>query len=211
MNQVFQVAGDHGAVRGISEATNGVDESFSESTWMVMASIIKEQSGCTEDEALTLAKSITDTSKQFYYERWRHGGWYVGGVRYPSGATGCVSSNFADKKWRIVCDDRRINLNEPGDFTFRSRDEAARAEQILAIEAWKQAIAERLLQLEGSDECRLAARDAGYTVHPPTESTQGWAYCIDGDYSEEFVSEKEAWAAAYSALTRSQQVQSERG
>lgn len=56
------------------------------------------------------------------YRAWRGGGWYVDNVHYPSGAVGCVSRNYADKKWRIVCD---------RDFTrtFRSRDDAARAER----------------------------------------------------------------------------------
>jgi hypothetical protein len=59
------------------------------------------------------------------YERWRHGGWYVTNVRYPSGACGCVSRNYADRKWRIVCDDR------PGDYAYYTRDAAARAERDL--------------------------------------------------------------------------------
>jgi len=56
------------------------------------------------------------SNKEFepIYSNWRHGGWYVDNIRYPSGAAGCVSNNYADKKWRIVCDDRR--------------DKAARAE-----------------------------------------------------------------------------------
>src|SRR5580700_4881304 len=29
------------------------------------------------------------------YSPWRHGGWYVDNVRYPSGAVGCVSRNYA--------------------------------------------------------------------------------------------------------------------
>ena len=58
------------------------------------------------------------------YESWRHGGWYVTNVRYPSGAVGCVSRNYADRKWRIVCGDH--------DVTFPSRDAAARAERELA-------------------------------------------------------------------------------
>lgn len=62
------------------------------------------------------------------FSRWRHGGYYVGNVSHINGGIGCVSSNYVDKKWRIVCDDRRLNLNEPGDFTFPSRDAAARAE-----------------------------------------------------------------------------------
>ncbi len=61
------------------------------------------------------------------YGRWRHGGWYVVNVRYPSGATGCVSCNFPDGKWRIVCDPRPFE-EAP---TFRTRDEAARAERAL--------------------------------------------------------------------------------
>lgn len=65
------------------------------------------------------------------YSKWRHGGWYVHNVRYPSGACGCVSNNYPDKKWRIACDDRRTELGQPGDFTFKSRDEAARAEHEL--------------------------------------------------------------------------------
>lgn len=62
------------------------------------------------------------------YSRWRHGGWYVHNVRYPSGAVGCVSRNYPDRKWRIVCDERRKGLGEPGDITFSDRNSAARAE-----------------------------------------------------------------------------------
>ena len=65
------------------------------------------------------------------YSRWRHGGWYVDNVRYPSGACGCVSKNYPDAKWRIVCDSRRNDLDGPGDYTFASRDAAARAELAL--------------------------------------------------------------------------------
>jgi len=67
------------------------------------------------------------------YNPWRHGGWYTD-VVYPSRACGCVSKNYPDKKWKIVCDRRRAN-NEPGelgDFTYPTRDAAARAEFSLA-------------------------------------------------------------------------------
>lgn len=107
-----------------------------------IASKIRERSDCSEQEAMVYAKSILDTEKTFSYERWRHGGWYVSGVSYPSGCCGCVSNNYADKKWRIVCDERRGNLNETGDFTFPSREAAARAEQLLTIEAWREALTE---------------------------------------------------------------------
>ncbi len=65
------------------------------------------------------------------YTRWRHGGWYVSNLVYPSGSRGCVSQNYPDGRWRIVCDKRRRDLNEPGDFTYPSRDAAARAERDL--------------------------------------------------------------------------------
>ena len=65
------------------------------------------------------------------YSRWRHSGWYINNVRYPSGACGCVSNNYPDKKWRIACDSRRNELGGPGDYTFASRDAAARAELAL--------------------------------------------------------------------------------
>jgi len=64
----------------------------------------------------------------FTYSRWRHGGWYVHGVRYPSGAVGCVSKNYPDRKWRIVCDPRPFERRP----TFNTRGEAAMAEWKLA-------------------------------------------------------------------------------
>lgn len=62
------------------------------------------------------------------YSPWRHGGWYVDNVSYPSKAIGCVSRNYADKQWRIVCDTRPFETAP----TFPSRDDAARAEFALA-------------------------------------------------------------------------------
>lgn len=59
------------------------------------------------------------------YTSWRHGGWYVHGVSHRNGGIGCVSRNYPDRKWRIVCDSR------DGEHTYRSRDEAARAEYAL--------------------------------------------------------------------------------
>ena len=47
------------------------------------------------------ARMGKDTKPQ--YEKWRHGGWYVTNARYPSGAVGCVSRNYEDHQWRIVC------------------------------------------------------------------------------------------------------------
>lgn len=64
------------------------------------------------------------------YDRWRHGGWYVVNVRYPSGAIGCVSRNYEDGKWRIVCDERADGLARQ---TYPSRDAAARAERDITL------------------------------------------------------------------------------
>ena len=60
------------------------------------------------------------------YEKWRHGGWYVTNVRYPSGACGCVTNQLAngDDRWYIVADSTLT--------PFPSRDAAARAERVLA-------------------------------------------------------------------------------
>lgn len=69
------------------------------------------------------------------YDSWRHGGWYVTNIRYPSGACGCVSRNFADRKWRIVCDSRPGSFpGGPNDHTYASRDAAARAERALSLD-----------------------------------------------------------------------------
>lgn len=70
----------------------------------------------------------------FTYSRWRHGGWYVHEVHYPSGAIGCVSRNYSDRKWRIVCDPRPFEQRP----TFRTRDEAAAAEWNLAAQEYAQ-------------------------------------------------------------------------
>ena len=102
-----------------------------------MASAIQAQSHCTATQAFEQALRLVNPSALLHYSRWRHGGWYISGIRYPSGACGCVSSNYPDKKWRIVCDDRRQALNAPGDVTFGSRESAARAEQLLALQAWE--------------------------------------------------------------------------
>ena len=73
--------------------------------------------------ATTDEKRLGDWSP--VYSPWRHGGWYVSNVCYPSGAVGCVSRNYPDRKWRIACDSR------DGDHTYASRDAAARAERDL--------------------------------------------------------------------------------
>lgn len=66
------------------------------------------------------------------YSPWRHGGWYVSNVRYPSGAVGCVSNHYEDRKWRIVCDPRPFEERP----TFKTRDAAARGEKKYVEENW---------------------------------------------------------------------------
>lgn len=83
---------------------------------------------------ITQALTEDDDTWEPSYSPWRHGGWYVHNVQHMKGGCGCVSNNYPDKKWRIACDERRGNLGEPGDFTFRTRDEAAKAERALIRE-----------------------------------------------------------------------------
>ncbi|MFL1449167.1 hypothetical protein ACI77O_12300 [Pseudomonas tritici] len=67
------------------------------------------------------------------FSKWRGGGWNAHAVHYPTGSIGCVSCNYPDKKWRIVCDERRTGaLGEPGDQTYPTRLAAAGAEYELA-------------------------------------------------------------------------------
>lgn len=70
---------------------------------------------------------MSTVTEQFVpeYDRWRHGGWYVSNVHYPSGAVGCVSRNYPDRKWRVVCAGQ-------DEITYASRDAAALAEKRMA-------------------------------------------------------------------------------
>lgn len=108
-----------------------------------------------QNTAINPTRPLQSTAKgtspvRWSYEPWRHGGWYVHNTRYPNGGCGCVSRNYPDKKWRIVCDPRRKNLNEPGDFTFRSRDLAAQAEFDLVEQMKADA---QLASPEGASQC----------------------------------------------------------
>jgi hypothetical protein len=58
----------------------------------------------------------------------------VTNIRYPSGAAGCVSRNYPDRKWRIACDDRP-DAHEK--YTYPNRDAAARAERELVTARWE--------------------------------------------------------------------------
>lgn len=86
------------------------------------------------------------------YSPWRHGGWYVSNLAYPSGACGCVSNNYSDRKWRIACDER------PTDYTYPTRDAAARAEHEL-VKAL--ALKNALIQ---------AIEASGFSVSGPTDA-----------------------------------------
>lgn len=74
-----------------------------------------------------MVEAQNSTTWQPEFSRWRHGGWYVDNLCYPSGAIGCVSNNYDDKKWRIACDPRPFN-EQP---TFKNRTDAAFAEREL--------------------------------------------------------------------------------
>lgn len=76
-------------------------------------------------EELNASEDDLIVKNKHSYSRWRHGGWYVNDVTYPSGAVGCVAK-YPDGKWHIVCDEREGAFE--GKFTYNSRDEAADAE-----------------------------------------------------------------------------------
>lgn len=97
-----------------------------------MAASIQASCLCTAAQARAAALTFADTSKPFAYSPWRHGGWYVSGIRYPEGGCGCVSRNYPDNKWRIACLDH--------EKTFKSRDDAARAEQLHTLKLWAQTL-----------------------------------------------------------------------
>lgn len=84
-----------------------------------------------EESRTTIKAGHTAGEIKFEYSKWRHGGWYVHNVRYPSGAIGCVSRNYADGKWRIACDLRPFDERP----TFKNRDAAAMAELALTQQA----------------------------------------------------------------------------
>lgn len=117
----------------------------------------------------------TSTNWVANYSAWRHGGWYVNNVRHVGGAVGCVSRNYPDRKWRIVCDDRRSDLGHDSDITFPTRDAAARAEHALAqaeisaeLQRWARTDSGRLLCLTvGDSEVRIIANG-------PVDAATAW-------------------------------------
>ncbi|MCF5372019.1 hypothetical protein [Pseudomonas syringae] len=78
---------------------------------------------------LTQGLAEIDDAWEPSFTPWRHGGWIVSNLQTANGGLGCVSNNYPDSQWRIVCDSRRNALREPGDFTFPSRLEAAKGER----------------------------------------------------------------------------------
>ena len=60
------------------------------------------------------------------FEKWRHGGWYVTNIHYPSGAVGCVGKTD-DGKWAIACGPSWLV-----DLRFSTRTDAANAEYLFA-------------------------------------------------------------------------------
>ena len=81
----------------------------------------------TDANQAILGRLADATDFEPIYSRWRHGGWYVHNVRWPNGGCGCVSRNYPDGKWRVVCDPRGFE-QQPA---FATRDEAALAERQL--------------------------------------------------------------------------------
>jgi hypothetical protein len=89
------------------------------------------------------------------FSPWRHGGWYVDNIRYPSGAVGCVSRNFSDHKWRIIAEN--TYPGDPHDHTYPNRESAA----------WSEALrADRIRRDGGQDRTRPShPRGRGERIH----------------------------------------------
>lgn len=94
---------------------------------------------------LTQALAENDDAWEPVFSPWRHGGWIISNLQTSSGGSGCVSNNYPDSQWRIVCDSRRIKLNEPGDITFPTRLEAAKSERALVREQLNQRLAAQVV------------------------------------------------------------------
>lgn len=124
-----------------------------------------------------------DQEWQPEYSRWRHGGWYVHNVRHPGGSCGCVSNNYPDKKWRIACDDRRTELGGPGDYTFPSRDAAARAELALANAAMD-ALIEGLLSCTSEAQLDKQMQELAETYGYFRHLQEAWDYWHYGRHAE---------------------------
>lgn len=101
---------------------------------------------------------MTKAPEKFAYEPWRHGGWYVPGVRYPSGAIGSVSRNHKDRRWRIACDPRGFDAAP----TFESRDEAARAEWELAQAQFRALTADDIEARIAEQQAKFGSRADGW-------------------------------------------------
>jgi len=99
------------------------------------------------------------------YSRWRHGGWYVTNVRYDSGAVGCVSNNYVDKRWRVVCNSDDFE-DQP---SFSSREDAAQAERLFVkIDRLEKQLA--LLQRKVAHGCTDASCSACDSEPKPGEN-----------------------------------------
>ncbi|MBA1280465.1 hypothetical protein [Stutzerimonas stutzeri] len=115
----------------------------------VRVHFMSERAAWTNVSHFNITNSLTLDGWEPSYSKWRHGGWYVNNT-YPSGGSGCVSNNYDDGKWRIVCDPRRGSLGQPGDFTFKTRDEAARAERVLIRDMALEMLAKRADRLKAA-------------------------------------------------------------
>lgn len=122
--RAYGVAVRHDPYEGDSEPF-----SFERFGWRVYVGGLAVGSRTTWRDAYEIAEALGYVDA-FEYEAWRHGGWYVYPTRWPNGGCGCVSRNYPDRKWRIVCDDRE-DAHER--YTYRSRTEAARAERDLIV------------------------------------------------------------------------------
>jgi hypothetical protein len=100
----------------------------------LLAQMLADKLNQLEEPTMQTTTQI-DASWTPSYASWRHGGYYVTNIRYASGSCGCVSNNYPDRKWRIVCGDESR--------TYRTRDDAAYAEYFIAEQENQATMTER--------------------------------------------------------------------
>ena len=83
----------------------------------------------------SLYRALNDPAWKPTYSRWRHGGYYVDNLYYPSGAVGCiVSARYThDGLFHLACDPRPVDQR----VGYRTREEAAYAEREMVLCMWR--------------------------------------------------------------------------
>jgi len=144
--------------------------------------------------AVGATMSNATTYPEFTYSKWRHGGWYVPEVRYPSGACGCVGRNAAGR-WVAVSADW---LGE-----FKTRGGAARAEWLYVRKLNERRavyldLIKDMFDFEATEKTRWGdTPGCDYYPDPNTDTDKPFLLCESSRYGQTWLTfHKSANAAA---------------